>query len=243
MPAYSNNGASPQGRETLRILGVSDVVEPQIYNSGVEEWLGQVDMIISCGDLPPHYLDFLVSILGAPMFHVLGNHCYVPHDPVSKRCSPAAYSGAQDLNGKLAEYEGVLLGGLEGSPRYNRGPHQYTEQQVELNLLKLVPGMVLNKVRTGRYLDILVTHSPPRGIHDDTDIAHQGFTSLNPFIERFKPMLLLHGHTHRYNPLAPTHTRYGNTDIINIYGYVILDLVRNKDNAGWELAASRIGRG
>src|SRR5436853_1768244 len=137
MPAQYHNGKSLQGSETYRVFAVSDHIEPQIYSDGLAAWLGPVDLIISCGDLPPYYLDFLVSTLHAPMFHVLGNHCYVPHDSITKQCSPAAYSGAQNLNGRLVEYNGLLMAGVEGSPRYNRGPHQYTEQQVELNLLRL----------------------------------------------------------------------------------------------------------
>jgi Icc-related predicted phosphoesterase len=238
-----NNGSSPHGSETLRVLAVSDTIEPQIYNSRVAEWLGPVDLIISCGDLAPHYLDFLVSTLQAPMFHVIGNHCYTLHDPTTKRCSPATYAGAQDLNGRLAESKGVLLGGVEGSPVYNRGPHQYSEQQVELTLLKMVPGMMLNKMRTGRYLDILVTHSPPRGIHDNADLAHRGFTSLVPFIERFKPALLLHGHTHRYDPMLPTRSRHGETLIINTYGHVLLELSRDGVNSAWQVAEGQPQRG
>jgi hypothetical protein len=246
MPAQYHNGKSLQRSQTLRVFAVADHIEPQIYNNDLADWLGPVDLIISCGDLPPYYLDFLVSTLGAPMFHVLGNHCYVPHDPITKQCSPAAYPGAQNLNGRLVEYNGLLMAGVEGSPRYNRGPHQYTGQQVELNLLRLVPGMVLNKVRTGRYLDILVTHAPPRGIHDNPDIAHRGFTSLIPFIERFKPALLLHGHTHRYDPLLPVRSRYGDTEIINAYGHVLLELTRKGVESAWTVRPAqpqRSGRG
>ncbi len=220
------------------MLAVSDLVEPQVYDNGVADWLGPVDLIISCGDLPPYFLDFLVCTLRAPMFHVLGNHCYATHDVVTKQCSPTAFAGAQDLNGRLADYKGLLLGGAEGSPLYNNGPHQYTEQQMELSLLKLVPGMLLNKVREGHYLDIMVTHAPPRGIHDNPDTAHRGFTSLIPFIERFKPALLLHGHTHRYDPMLPLRTRYGDTEVINAYGHVLLDLTRESGSNAWKVAAS-----
>src|SRR6476660_5975018 len=63
----------------IRLLAVSDVVEPQLYNNSVKDWIGPVDVLISCGDLPPYYLDFLASSLDVPLYHVLGNHCYVPH--------------------------------------------------------------------------------------------------------------------------------------------------------------------
>ena len=233
MNARSNNGKGPHRSETLRVLAVSDEVEPQVYSASVAEWLGPIDLIISCGDLPANYLDFLVSNLRAPMYHVLGNHCFAPHDPISGRCSPAAYPGIENLNGRLAYYDGLVLGGAEGSPVYNNGPHQYTEQQMEVNLLRMVPGMLINKVRSGRYLDVLVTHAPPAGIYDYTDVAHKGFATLNQFIELFKPAVLLHGHTHRYNPMMPIYTRYGSTDIINCFGHVVFDLVRDEETRGW----------
>jgi Icc-related predicted phosphoesterase len=104
--------------------------------------------------------------------------------------------------------------------------------------------MMLNKVRTGHYLDIMVTHAPPRGIHDNSDIAHKGFTTLIPFIERFKPALLLHGHTHRYDPLLPVRTKYGDTEIVNAYGHVLIDLTREPGNASWKVADLKMtGRG
>jgi predicted phosphodiesterase len=63
-----------ESRQALRILAVSDVVQPQLYNTEVKQWLEHVDLIISCGDLPPGYLDFLMSTLEVPLFHVIGNH-------------------------------------------------------------------------------------------------------------------------------------------------------------------------
>lgn len=224
---------------TLRILAVSDHIEPQLYHNSVAEWMGPVDLIVSCGDLPPHYLDFLMSNLNVPLVHVLGNHCYVPHDE-QKRCSPDAYPGAYNLHRKVVPVavEGtspLLMAGLEGSPWYNGGPHQYTEAQVALNLSSLVPRLLLNKAQSGRYLDVMVTHAPPRGIHDNNDKAHLGFAPLLPFLDRFKPALLLHGHTHRYNPSLPTHSRYKETEIINAYGHVLLELVSEENGLGWKL--------
>jgi Icc-related predicted phosphoesterase len=185
--------------------------------------------------LPPEYLDFLMSTLSAPLVHVLGNHCSARHDPVTGRCDPAAYQGAYNLNGVVAEYEGLLLAGAEGSPWYNGGPHQYTDQQMTVNLLKLVPGLLRNKVQTGRYLDVMVTHAPPKGTHDNPDIAHRGFASLVPFIERFHPALLLHGHTHRYEPMLPIRSRLGQTEVINAFGHVILELARADIRSGWRV--------
>jgi Icc-related predicted phosphoesterase len=226
-------GAEPSG--TMRLLCVSDVVEPQLYNNSVKDWIGPVDLLISCGDLPPYYLDFLASTLGAPLVHVLGNHCYLPHDPVTRQCSPDAYMGAFNLDGRVAQCNGLLVAGLEGSPLYNMGPHQYTEQRVAWKLFRLTLALVFEKVQRGRYLDVMVTHAPPRGIHDNPDVAHKGFESLVTFIDRVKPTVLVHGHTHRYDPMQETHTRVGETEVINVYGHALLTLVWEGKASRWKL--------
>ena len=71
-------------------------------------------------------------------------------------------------------------------------------------------------MRYGRYLDILITHSPPFGIHDDEDPAHRGFKAFLRFMARFRPRYLLHGHRHVYRP-EPCKTRYLGTEVINVY--------------------------
>ena len=227
------NGAKM--RDILRVLAVADVIEPHLYSSEITNWLNPIDLVISCGDLPPHYLDFLVTTLNTRLAHVIGNHCEAEHSTITGKCSPLAYPGAYNLNGRVAEFAGLLITGLEGSPVYNRGPHQYTEPQAALTLLKTVPELLINKVRTGRYLDVLVTHAPPRGVHDNTDLAHRGFESLVPFIERFKPGLLLHGHTHRYEPLQPTRSHFGDTEVINAFGHVLLEFSREDVGSPWHL--------
>jgi hypothetical protein len=229
--------------QTIRILAVADVVQPQLYNPHVKDWLPPVDLILSCGDLPPEYLDFLASMLGVPMAHVLGNHCDVPHDASSQRCHRDAYQGAFNLDGHVAEFEGLILAGLEGSPFYNRGPHQYTESQVSYKLFRLVPALLREKLLTGRYLDIMVTHAPPRGIHDYDDVPHRGFESLLWFLERFRPALMLHGHSHRYDPLKPMYTRYKGTDIVNVYGHAIIELERGNEQAHWSVRSMLTAEG
>lgn len=230
----------PRHEHTMRILAFADQVEPQLYSNSVARRLGPVDLLISCGDLPPYYLDFLFSTFNVPLYHVLGNHCYVPHEPSSAQCPPNAYMGAVNLNGRVVEHGGLFLAGAEGSPIYNRGPHQYSDQQFALTLLRLVPALLANKVRTGRYLDVMVTHTPPRGVHDMGDVAHKGFPSLLSFIERFQPLVLLHGHTHRYNPLMPVSSAVGRTQVINTYGHVLLDLEPAVGRAGWQLQNKKL---
>ncbi|MCB0098855.1 MAG: hypothetical protein KDE46_24140, partial [Caldilineaceae bacterium] len=74
------------------------------------------------------------------------------------------------------------------------------------------------------WLDVLVAHSPPRGIHDEEDRAHQGFESFLTFMRWFKPRYLLHGHIHIYRQDTVTQTSYHETEVINVYPYRILEL-------------------
>ena len=82
-----------------------------------------------------------------------------------------------------------------------------------------------NRARHGRSADILVTHSPPEGIHDDDDPAHKGLRAINLLISLFKPRYLLHGHTHFYrrNIVTPL-TQTGMTTVINIFPYHVIEL-------------------
>jgi len=38
--------------------------------------------VLSCGDLPPYYLEFLVTVLDVPLFDVRGNH---DHELMARR--------------------------------------------------------------------------------------------------------------------------------------------------------------
>jgi uncharacterized protein len=220
-----DNSRSKEAPGVRRILAVSDIVEPQLYNLGIREEVGPVDLIISCGDLPPHYLDFLMTLLSARCFHVVGNHCLAQHP------HGGSYQGAVDLHGRLLEARGLLMAGVEGAPWYNGGPHQYTDGQVAWQLYRLIPGLVLNRIRTGRYLDILVTHAPPRGIHDRPDAPHRGFTSFLWFLRTFRPLYMLHGHIHRDTEAPPLITHYAQTSVVNVCGHRIIEVRNQKSEA------------
>jgi Icc-related predicted phosphoesterase len=88
----------------------------------------------------------------------------------------------------------------------------------------MTPRLWWNRVRYGRFLDILVTHAPPRGIHDAEDPAHVGFASFNRFIARFRPRYLLHGHSHVYRRDASTSTQTGQTTVVNVYPYRVIEI-------------------
>ena len=83
---------------------------------------------------------------------------------------------------------------------------------------------MLNKLLHKRYLDILITHAPPQGIHDRSDLCHRGFRAFVTFMDRFQPRYLIHGHVHVYSPSETVETMYRNTRVINAYGYRMLEI-------------------
>jgi Icc-related predicted phosphoesterase len=209
----------------MRVLAVSDQVVEPLYSPHLREAARGVEMVLSCGDLPSSYLEYLVSMLDVPLFYVMGNHG-------SMGGEKAAPEGGENIDGRVVEYRGLLLAGLEGSIRYNaESPYQYTENEMRGKIAALSPALVLNRLRAGRYLDILVTHAPPFGIHDGSDYAHRGFKSLLWFIDHYRPDYLFHGHQHVYDRRTVTQTLRGRTLVINAFGYKIVEIAesRNRD--------------
>jgi Icc-related predicted phosphoesterase len=208
----------------MKILALSDQVVEQLYCPSVKERFGDVDLVVGCGDLPAYYLEFIVSMLNVPLIHVPGNH-----DPASPARESALdpHRCAGNIDGSVVEERGLLIAGLGGSIRYRPGGvNQYTPGEMTRRILAMTPRLLWNRVRRGRFLDILVTHAPPRGIHDAADPAHVGFAPFNRFIARFRPRYLLHGHSHVYRRDAVTSTRVGQTTVVNVYPYRVIDIER-----------------
>lgn len=212
----------------MRALVISDKVEPVLYGPAVHDRVGKVDLVISCGDLPFYYLEYLMTMLGRPTYYVFGNHYREVEyssgkgDEWNRATNPL---GAENLHGQTVRDGSLLLAGLEGSMRYNDGPGaQYSELEMRMNIYKMTPQLLMNRMRYGRFLDVLVTHSPPWGIHDKPDLPHRGFRCFLDFMRMFKPAYLLHGHIHIYRNNEITQTRFAATEVINVYPYRILNL-------------------
>ena len=225
----------------MRILSVSDKVEPVLYGPYIRDRVGKVDLILACGDVPHHYLEYIVGLLDAPLYYVHGNHDkQILMPPAEEKWTDAAgLSWAVDLHARAANHQGLLLAGLEGCRKYNPdAPYQYSESEVRAQLTLLSARLLLNRLRYGRYLDVLVTHAPPRGIQDGEDLPHRGFEGYRVALDRFRPLLMLHGHQHVYNRMEITETDYGSTRIINTYGYRVIELAQEPNQGGWRLVSS-----
>ena len=210
----------------LQVLAVSDEVDQRIYSPSVKDRMGDVDMVIGCGDLPASYLEFLTDALLRPVYYVLGNHAE-ELTRAGERGTPKHPEGCIDLGGKVVHdpVSGLILAGLPGSIRYSDGdPVQYTEWQMRWMILKMTPRLLWNTLRHGRALDVLVTHSPPRHVGDREDPAHRGFVSMRRFLRWFRPAYQLHGHVHLYDRSKPNVVRFMDTDVINVFPYQRLEL-------------------
>ena len=167
----------------MKILLVSDKESPYLWDYYQPGRLSEYELMISCGDLSSKYLSFLVTMGRAPLLYVHGNHdrTYDLHPP----------EGCDCIEDKLVTVKGLRILGLGGSPLYSGGPHQYTERQMKRRLQRL-----RFKLWRAGGVDIVVTHAPAAGYGDGADYAHRGFECLVPFLDKYKPRCLVHGHVH-----------------------------------------------
>ena len=200
----------------VKILFISDTVMPQLESAAnLRRRYSDVELVVSCGDMPPVYLEFITSILNVPLLYVRGNH-----DERYDERPP----GGENLHLKIVRFNGLVFAGLEGSMKYNKGKIQYTDGQMRWKVLGMAPAMLWNRWRRGHGVDILVTHSPAYGIHDAEDLPHTGFKALLQFMRWYRPRYMVHGHVHTYDRRKQVETEYYDTVIHNINPFVVLDI-------------------
>lgn len=192
----------------MKILAISDNVLPQLEDAlNLQRNYSEAEAVISCGDMPAHYLEYVASTLNVPLFFVRGNH-----DIYYTETRP----GGINLHRRMFTFQGLTMAGLEGCIRYNNAPIQYTESEMFLKVIGLAPLMLLQRLRRGRGIDIMVTHSPPRDIHDQTDRAHRGFRSFRLLMRLYRPRYLIHGHVDTHDSRRTWSTTFAGTEVINI---------------------------
>jgi Icc-related predicted phosphoesterase len=206
----------------VKILALSDQVIARIYPLISSGQFGSVDLLLGCGDLPYSYLENILSLLNLPLYYVPGNH-----DPVySERWPQTRAEGGTNLDLRVSRFQDLLIGGFGGCVYYRPdGSNQYGQSEAYWRAARMLPGLLRNRLRYGRALDILISHSPPFGIHDDDTRAHRGLRALNWLLRLARPRYHFHGHTHFYRQnLAASVTRLGPTEIINVYPYKVIEI-------------------
>jgi Icc-related predicted phosphoesterase len=218
----------------MRILAIADETDRALSPQRLRDM--KPDLVISCGDLGHDYLDFVASAANASLVFVPGNHDPVP---ASRKAAPvpgflhfddlwgdggSAEEGitqASGINadGQIVAIKGLTIAGLGGSIRYKEGPNQYTERQMAARARRLRRQARIRRAP----VDLLITHSPPKGIGDESDGPHQGFACFIPLIEALKPRMMLHGHIHPHGFVKPDR-QLGDTRIINVIPHKLLEV-------------------
>jgi len=198
----------------IRLLAVSDVLEPALADRRNRKTLEPVDLIIGCGDLDCDDLAFIADGFDAPLVYVQGNHD--AEDRWRQRehvCPEAIHSGS------ILHRAGLPIAGLTWPGRRGNGGSR-SERTAWSQALRLATR------RLGR-LDpmIVISHVPPLGAGDiPTDAYHRGFEGYRWLLEHVRPALWLHGHT----PLAGAQdwrVQVGTTTVVNVTGAVVIDLL------------------
>ncbi len=220
--------------QKVRVLAVSDEIAPAIHRFEVRDL--EPDLVVSCGDLPFDYLEYLASTLNKPVVFVPGNHDPdLTPDPTA-RLDPGTFSwsayidtgagpgGCENIDRKIVKVAGLRVAGLGGSIRYKDGPNQYTQRQMTRRALRLE---ALHRLRLvgDRTVDLLVTHAPPLGIGDGEDLPHQGIHALHRLVRVLQPTFLLHGHVHPFGFEQPDR-RVEDTAVVNVIPYKLLEVER-----------------
>lgn len=169
----------------MRILAIADEPSSRLWGDYCRESLSGVDLILSAGDLPAKYLSFLTCFTNAPVVYVHGNH--------DDRYQQDPPEGCLSAEGKIILVKGIRILGLGGSFRYRPdGVHMYTEKEMASRIASL-----RRKIRAAGGFDILLTHSPIRGLGDQEDLAHKGFECFGPLLDLYHPAVMVHGHVHQ----------------------------------------------
>lgn len=211
-----------------RVLAISD----EVLDEGYRKVFGDldVDLVVSCGDLPNDYLEDVMNELMVPLVWVPGNH---DHSPRPEPDAAIEFGGALahpepvhscgiPADGRIVDVAGIRIAGLGGSPRYNNGPFQYSEPQMRWRSFKLELKARWAALR-GRPIDLLIAHSPARGWGDEDDKAHRGFVSFRRLVRAIRPRFFVHGHVHPYGIKRPD-LKAGVTTVINAVGYRLIEV-------------------
>lgn len=216
----------------MRILAISDERDSRLTAARCRKI--RPDLVVSCGDLEPAYVDFVASAANSTVVFVPGDH-----DPELRRprrpLLPAPVSfddmwgghegpGGDRLPGtnvddQILEINGVTLAGLGGSIRYEEGPNQYTERQMARRARRLKWRLSVRR----RKLDLLIAHSPPHELGDDPVGPYRGFACLGRLVHDLQPSLLLHGHIHP-DSVAESDRRLGGTRVVNVIPHRVIEL-------------------
>ncbi len=198
----------------IRLLAVSDMIEPALADARNRSAAGPIDLIVGCGDLECDDLAFVADAFDAPLIYVRGNH---DSDERWRQCQDFCPEPVRST--ALLQRAGLSIAGLTWPGRRGRAA-QRDERTAWSQALRLAARRVGNRDPM-----IVASHAPPLAAGDvSTDMYHRGFKGYRWLLERLEPALWLHGHT----PLAAAgdwKVQVGRTTVVNVTGAVIIELL------------------
>jgi predicted phosphodiesterase len=206
-----------------RILAVADEVDETLGPQTLARL--RPDLVLSCGDLPFEYLEYLVTTVNVPLLYVPGNHdpdlgrtriesSWLPRLELKDARDPPGPLGCTNVDGRIEDGAGLRVAGLGGSIRYREGSNQYTQDQMARRARRLRRRAARRGIRDRRGVDVVISHGAPYGLGDEDDPAHVGFEALTWLIKRLSPRLLVHGHIHPFGQ-AKQDRVLGATTVVN----------------------------
>lgn len=188
----------------MRVLAFSDLHASRKQAAVLVEAARGADLVIGAGDFCNGRKGLaealaLLDGIAAPMVLVPGNA------ESADELRDAAGDRTQVLHGQGVEIEGVKMFGLGyGVPvtPFGAWSCDLTEDKAEAMLAECEEA------------DVLITHSPPKGVVDQTSQGMSvGSTAIRAAIERLKPGLVLCGHIH---DSWQQEGRIGDTRVVNL---------------------------
>lgn len=186
----------------MRLLAFSDLHHARARAEALVAASSEADLVISAGDFCNHRQALpeamnLLSGLGAPMIAVPGN----AESDVELR--DAAHAGTTILHGEGTTFDELTIFGLGYAvplTPFGSWSCDLTEEMAAACLDRC------------SFCDILITHSPPKGVADQTSGGQSiGSTAVRAAIERLQPRLAVCGHIHdswgQEGRIGDTHVR------------------------------------
>lgn len=187
----------------MKILAFSDLHHARAKAALLVQASGDADLVIGAGDFANHRQDIpqalnLLAGIAGPMVVVPGNN------ESDAELRDASHAGTVVLHGQAAEIDGVKIFGIgAGVP--------VTPWDWSFDLTEEAAAALLAPCETA---DILITHSPPKGVVDEPRPGLSlGSTAVYDAIERIQPALVLCGHIHE---CWGQEGRIGNSRVVNL---------------------------
>lgn len=116
--------------------------------------------------------------------------------------------GITDINGKVVEYKGVKLTGIEGCVAYKSTMPGFNSQEESLSFADRIPAA-----------NILLSHSNPF-LSGYTDDIHDGLMGVTKYLYKNQVSLCIHGHVHENKKYA----LQNGTTVLSCYGVQLITL-------------------